>query len=148
MLSCSESAPVRCDMAIETYPGNITTIEKMKFIQKLTGVFAQSDGLQLQEVGDYRDENCLHPLNLIQSTKHHLTTEPPISCRCCYWFGILFCRPFSFGFKFCINVQTYKFSILYFTVFHFSFVIEVELLHCLFAVQVVCFYKSFNSMQS
>jgi hypothetical protein len=30
------------------------------------------------------DENCLPPLSLIRSTKLHLTTEPPISCRCCY----------------------------------------------------------------
>jgi hypothetical protein len=37
--------------------------------------------LQLQEVGDFGDENCLRPLNLIRSTKLHLTTEPPISCR-------------------------------------------------------------------
>jgi hypothetical protein len=36
--------------------------------------------LQLQEVGDFGDENCLPPLNLIRSTKLHLTTEPPISC--------------------------------------------------------------------
>jgi len=39
--------------------------------------------LQLQEVGDFGDENCLPPLNLIQSTKLHLTTEAPISCKCC-----------------------------------------------------------------
>jgi len=41
------------------------------------------NGLQLQEVGDFGDENCLPPLNLIRSIKLHLTTEPPISCRCC-----------------------------------------------------------------
>ena len=41
------------------------------------------NGLQLQEVGDFGDENCLPALNLIRSTKLHLTTEPPISCRCC-----------------------------------------------------------------
>jgi len=40
--------------------------------------------LQLQEVGDYGVKNCLLALNLIRSTKFHLTTEPPISCRCCY----------------------------------------------------------------
>jgi hypothetical protein len=45
--------------------------------------------LQLQEVGDFGDENCLPPLNLIRSTKLHLSTEPPISCRCCY-------KPFLF----------------------------------------------------
>jgi hypothetical protein len=39
--------------------------------------------LQLQEVGDFGDENCLPPLNLIRSTKLHLTTEPPISCSYC-----------------------------------------------------------------
>jgi hypothetical protein len=39
--------------------------------------------LQLQEVGDFEDGNCLPPLNLIRSTKFNLTTEPPISCRCC-----------------------------------------------------------------
>ena len=40
--------------------------------------------LQLQEVGDFEAQNCLPALNLIRSTKLHLTTEPPISCRCCY----------------------------------------------------------------
>ena len=49
------------------------------------------DVLQLQEVGDFGDENCLPPLNLIRSTKLHLTTEPPISCRCCYK-PFFFCR--------------------------------------------------------
>ena len=39
--------------------------------------------LQLQEVGDFGDENCLPVLNLIRSTKLQLTTEPPIFCRCC-----------------------------------------------------------------
>ena len=43
-----------------------------------------ANGLQLQEVGDFEAQNCLPPLNLIRSTKLHLTTEPPISCRCCY----------------------------------------------------------------
>jgi hypothetical protein len=32
--------------------------------------------LQLQEVGDFEALNCLQPLNLIRSTKLHLTTEP------------------------------------------------------------------------
>ena len=43
-----------------------------------------ANGLQLQEVGDFEAQNCLPPLNLIRSTKLYLTTEPPISCRCCY----------------------------------------------------------------
>jgi len=42
------------------------------------------NGLQLQEVGDFEALNCLPPQNLIRSTKLHLITEPPISCRCCY----------------------------------------------------------------
>jgi len=46
-----------------------------------------ANGLQLQEVGDYEAQNCLPTLNLIRSTiphvRVHLTTEPPISCRCC-----------------------------------------------------------------
>jgi hypothetical protein len=46
--------------------------------------FVSRNGLQLQEVGDYEAQNCLPPLNLIRSTKLHLTTEPPISYRCCY----------------------------------------------------------------
>jgi len=72
------------------------------------------NGLQLQEVGDFGDENCLPPRlvpplreNLIRSTtcpafagKFHLpeqaglTTEPPISCRCCYAF-VVFLRSCS-----------------------------------------------------
>jgi len=43
--------------------------------------------LQLQEVGDFGDENCLPALNLIRSTMLHLTTEPPLFCRCCYALG-------------------------------------------------------------
>jgi hypothetical protein len=39
---------------------------------------------QLQEVGDFGAQNCLPPLNLKRSTNAHLTTEPPISCRCFY----------------------------------------------------------------
>jgi hypothetical protein len=38
----------------------------------------------LGEGGDFEDENCLPPLNLIRGTKLHLTIEPPIFCRCCY----------------------------------------------------------------
>jgi len=34
---------------------------------------------QLQEVGDFEAQNCLPALNLIRSTKLHLTTEPQIS---------------------------------------------------------------------
>ncbi|MBC7411859.1 MAG: IS30 family transposase [Bacteroidia bacterium] len=45
--------------------------------------------LQLQEVGDLEAQNYLPALNLIRSTKLHLTTEPPISCRCCYAFGFI-----------------------------------------------------------
>ena len=40
--------------------------------------------LQLQEVGDFADEICLPPLNLIYSSKLLVTTEPPISCKCYY----------------------------------------------------------------
>ncbi len=53
-------------------------------INLLSSVCLAASVLQLQEVGDFGDENCLPPLNLIRSTKLHLTTEPPISCRCCY----------------------------------------------------------------
>src|SRR5690554_67084 len=69
----------------------------------LSDVFAGSsitmtaNVLQLQEVGDFGDENCLPPLNLIRSTKLHLTTEPPISCRCCY--GLLFLFTFNLLFN-------------------------------------------------
>ena len=52
-------------------------------------VFSQPDVLQLQEVGDFEAQNCLPALNLIRSTKLHLTTEPPISCRCCYRLAFL-----------------------------------------------------------
>jgi len=52
--------------------------------KKKNEVFRQFDGLQLQEVGDFGDENFLTPQNLIRSTKLYLTTEPPIFCRCGY----------------------------------------------------------------
>src|SRR5690625_668923 len=57
-----------------------------------------ANGLQLQEVGDFGDENCLPPLNLIRSTKLHLPIVPPISCRCCYAVGFLFLSVVSLSF--------------------------------------------------
>ncbi len=33
--------------------------------------------------GDFEALNCLPALNLLRRKKLHLTTEPPISCRCC-----------------------------------------------------------------
>ena len=54
----------------------------MTFLGK-NRVFSQPNVLQLQEVGDFEALNFLTPQNLIQSTKLHLTTEPPIFCRCC-----------------------------------------------------------------
>jgi hypothetical protein len=48
------------------------------------------NGLQLQEVGDFEAQNCLPALNLIRSTKLHLTTEPPLLGRCCYAFALFF----------------------------------------------------------
>ena len=55
-----------------------------KYIFSSIAVFSQPAVLQLQEVGDFEAQNCLPALNLIRSTKLHLTTEPPISCRCYY----------------------------------------------------------------
>ncbi len=49
-------------------------------------VFSQTTVSQLQEVGDFGDENCLPPLNLIRCTKHQLITEPLIfigAVTCC-----------------------------------------------------------------
>jgi len=48
-----------------------------------------ANGLQLQEVGDFEALNCQPATNLIRSTKLYLTTEPPISCRCCYRLAFL-----------------------------------------------------------
>ena len=55
---------------------------KLDFLKEMR-VFSQPDVLQLQEVGDFGDENCLPEMNLIRSTKLHLTTEPPLLGRCC-----------------------------------------------------------------
>ena len=60
------------------------------------------NGLRLQEVGDFEDENCLPPKNLIRSTKLHLTTEPPISCRCCYMQFFSFRYVFQAWIFFCV----------------------------------------------
>ncbi len=64
----------------------------------VANLFVFDLGMQLKEVGDFGDENCLPALNLIRSTKLHLTAEPPISCRCCYrlafsvvWLYLLIC---------------------------------------------------------
>lgn len=57
---------------------------KYSFIYVRPVALMVCNGLQLQEVGDFEALNCLPALNLIRSTKLHLTSEPPISCRCCY----------------------------------------------------------------
>src|SRR5690554_1559989 len=75
----------------------------MKYFIKVVLFFKlTANGWQLQEVGDFGDENCLPALHLIRSTKLHLTTEPPISCRCCYRAFFFVLR--SFAFKVCPNV--------------------------------------------
>jgi len=61
------------------------------------------NGLQLQEVGDFEAQNCLPALNLIRSTNLHLTTEPPIFCRCCY--GLVFFNIFN---QICPKIQIVK----------------------------------------
>ena len=53
------------------------------------GLFTMTpNGLQLKEVGDFEEPNCLPTVNLIRRTKLHLTTEPPIFCRCCYLYAL------------------------------------------------------------
>ncbi len=42
------------------------------------------NGWQLQEVGDFGAQNCQPNTHVIRCTKLQFTTEPPISCRCCY----------------------------------------------------------------
>lgn len=48
----------------------------------------------------------------------------------------------------CVYVQTYKFSVLNFTVFHCSFVSKVKFSHCSFTIFIVSFNETFNSMKS
>jgi hypothetical protein len=62
--------------------------------------------LQLQEVGDFEAQNSLPSLNLIRSTNVQLTTEPPISCRCCY-------RAFFFSVSCQLLLSFFKFSCQY-----------------------------------
>ena len=62
--------------------------ERKLVIETRKAVFSQPDVLQLQVVGDFEAQNCLPPINLIRSTNVYVTTEPPISCRCCY--GLVF----------------------------------------------------------
>ena len=64
--------------------GGQPTLNQYIFLKKLA-----HNGLPLKVVGDFEALNCLPPLNLNLSTKLHLTTEPPISCRCCYAFVVL-----------------------------------------------------------
>lgn len=44
---------------------------------------------QLQEVGVVEAPLGQSSTNFDKSTKLHLATEPPISCSCCWWFGLL-----------------------------------------------------------
>jgi len=55
----------------------------MLAISIVWGVKVAYNGLQLKEVGDFEALNCLIALNLMKSTKLHLTAELPIYCRCC-----------------------------------------------------------------
>jgi len=46
--------------------------------------FSQPDGLALDEEADFEALNCLPALNLIRSTKLHLSTEPAFLPNPCY----------------------------------------------------------------
>ncbi len=61
-----------------------------------------SNNRRLKEVGDFEAQNSLPAMNLIQSTKLHLTTEPPISCSCCYHQLLFKCfiEQFTYSIKF------------------------------------------------
>jgi hypothetical protein len=43
-----------------------------------------ANGLALGEEADFEAQNCLPALNLIRSTKLHLTTEPAFLPNACY----------------------------------------------------------------
>jgi hypothetical protein len=43
------------------------------------------NGLALGEEADFEALNCLSALNLIQSTKLHLSTEPAFLPNACWW---------------------------------------------------------------
>lgn len=44
---------------------------------------AVANALAIGAVADFKALNCLPAMNLILSTNLHLTTETPITCRCC-----------------------------------------------------------------
>ena len=71
----------RCRLLSQVFPKLFVQSTKVSSLQGANRV--AGNVLQLQEVGDFEALNCLPALNLIRSTKLHLTTEPPISCRCC-----------------------------------------------------------------
>ena len=54
--------------------------------------------LALGEEADFEALNFLPALNLIRSTKLHLSTEPAFLPNACYRFGVL-----SFGMVFCVG---------------------------------------------
>jgi hypothetical protein len=47
------------------------------------------NGLALGEEADFEALNCLPALNLIRSTKLHLSTEPAFLPNACYAFALL-----------------------------------------------------------
>jgi len=47
------------------------------------------NGLALGEEADFEAQNCLPALNLIRSTKLHLSTEPAFLPNACYAFVLL-----------------------------------------------------------
>ncbi|MFN6380381.1 MAG: hypothetical protein ACK4WD_13970, partial [Flavobacteriales bacterium] len=76
--------PVRLDFALMILKVQTVFHLLYSITSCYAGAIQDTHGLQLPEGGDFGDENCLPALNLIRSTKLHLSTEPPISCRCCY----------------------------------------------------------------
>jgi hypothetical protein len=55
--------------------------------------------LALGEEADFEAQNCLPALNLIRSTKLHLSTEPAFLPNACYQqLFFLFCLPLPFKF--------------------------------------------------
>ena len=57
--------------------------------------------LQLPEGGDFEAIHCQPSTNFDRSTKLDLTTEPPLACRCCYAFALLFLSYGLLSFRVC-----------------------------------------------
>jgi hypothetical protein len=79
----------------KVFQGDTIMVKNKINIGSLFFIIIGANGLALGEEADFEVLNCLPALNLIQSTKLHLSTEPAFLPNACYQLGFFVIASFK-----------------------------------------------------